>query len=370
MGEPTVPWRVALDMGRSSGQVAVTMNHPDSDPIEGLDAGAPRPRRLRRTSALRALVRETRLSASDLVAPVFISDAIDRPTEVESMPGVRQWPVRNVADHAQELRSLGIRAVLLFGIPEEKDLRGSGADAEDGVIQRACRALRERLPDLLIITDVCLCEYTSHGHCGLLGDGDDGGVPAILNDETLPRLVSIALSHALAGADVVAPSGMIDGAVGAIRVGLDARGLVDTAILAYSSKYASAFYGPFRDAAHGAPAFGDRRSHQMDPANSRDALRENELDMLEGADMLMVKPALAYLDIIRQTREQVPELPLVAYNVSGEYAMVKAAAQRHWLDERSVVQEALIGMRRAGADLIITYHAPDVARWLRAPRED
>lgn len=334
---------------------------------DALDAGAPRPRRLRRTPAIRALVRETKLSVDDLVAPVFVSDAIDGPTEIESMPGIRQWPVREVADHVQELRSLGIRAVILFGIPAEKDARGSGADATDGVVQRACRDLRERLPDLSIITDVCLCEYTSHGHCGLLGEDPEGGDPVILNDETLPRLVSIAVSHARAGADIVAPSGMIDGAVGAIRVGLDTRGHVDTAILAYSSKYASAFYGPFRDAAHGAPAFGDRRSHQMDPANSRDALRENELDMLEGADMLMVKPALAYLDIIRQTREQVPELPLVAYNVSGEYAMVKAAAQRRWLDERAVVQEALIGMKRAGADLIITYHASDVARWLRAP---
>ncbi|MFW6083825.1 MAG: porphobilinogen synthase [Gemmatimonadota bacterium] len=347
------------------------MNPSEGDgPIGALDAGTPRPRRLRRTAALRALVRDTTLSTDDLVAPVFVSEAIDRPAEIPSMPGVRQWPVREVADHAQELRSLGIRAVILFGVPGEKDARGSGADARDGVVQRACRALRERLPDLLVITDVCLCEYTSHGHCGLLGEGRDGEEPEILNDETLPRLVSIAVSHALAGADVVAPSGMIDGAVGAIRVGLDARGLVDTGILAYSSKYASAFYGPFRDAAQGAPAFGDRRSHQMDPANSRGALRENELDMLEGADMLMVKPALAYLDIIRQTREQVPELPLVAYNVSGEYAMVKAAAQRGWLDERAVVREALIGMKRAGADLVITYHAADVARWLRAPVDD
>lgn len=342
----------------------------EAGPSEGLDAGTPRPRRLRRTAALRALVRDTRLSVDDLVAPVFVSDLIDAPTEIESMPGIRQWPVRDVADHVQELRSLGIRAVILFGIPEEKDPRGSGADASDGVVQRACQALRERLPDLLIVTDVCLCEYTSHGHCGLLGEGAEDGDPVVLNDRTLPRLVSIALSHARAGADIVAPSGMIDGAVGAIRVGLDAGGLVDTAILAYSSKYASAFYGPFRDAAHGAPTTGDRRTHQMDPANSRDALRENELDMLEGADMLMVKPALAYLDIIRQSREQVPELPLVAYNVSGEYAMVKAAVQRNWLDERSVVQEALIGMKRAGADLIITYHARDVARWLRAPMED
>ena len=334
-----------------------------------LEAGTPRPRRLRRTAALRALVRETTVTVDDLVYPVFVSDAIDTPGDVESMPGIRQWPVEAVVDHVQEVYSLGIRAVLLFGIPARKDPTGSGADADDGVVQRACRALRERLPDLVLITDLCLCEYTDHGHCGLLGEAVDDGDPEVLNDATLPRLVSIALSQARAGADLVAPSGMIDGAVGAIRVGLDAAGFVDTGILAYSSKYASAFYGPFRDAAEGAPGFGDRRSHQMDPANSRDALRENELDMLEGADVLMVKPALAYLDIIRQTREQVPELPVAAYNVSGEYAMVKAAAGHGWIDERSIVEEVLLSMKRAGADLIITYHAPDFARWRRtAPR--
>jgi porphobilinogen synthase len=321
---------------------------------------------LRRTPALRALVRETTLTVDDLVYPLFVSAAIDAPREVDSMPGIRQWPVDAAVDHMQEVRSLGIRGVLLFGIPSRKDSRGSGADAEDGVVQRACHALRERLPDLVLITDLCLCEYTDHGHCGLLGEAPDGEQPEVLNDATLPRLVSIAVSQASAGADIVAPSGMIDGAVGAIRVGLDAAGFVETAILAYSSKYASAFYGPFRDAAQGAPGFGDRRTHQMNPANSREALRENELDMLEGADMLMVKPALAYLDIIRQTREQVPELPLAAYNVSGEYAMVKAAAERGWIDERRIVGEVLVGMKRAGADLIITYHAPDVARWLRA----
>ena len=346
------------------------MSTPGADAGEiegfGLEAGAARPRRLRRTPALRALVRETALSVDDLVYPVFVSDAIDEPADIESMPGIRRWTASTVADHVQHVYSLGVRAVLLFGVPASKDARGSGADAEDGVVQRACRALRERLPDLVLITDLCLCEYTDHGHCGLLGEPADGGDPVVLNDETLPRLVSIALSQARAGADVVAPSGMIDGAVGAVRGGLDAAGFVDTAILAYSTKFASAFYGPFRDAAQGAPAFGDRSSHQMDPANSRDALRENELDMLEGADLLMVKPALAYLDILRQTREQVPELPLVAYNVSGEYAMVKAAAARNWLEERRVVEEMLLGMKRAGADLVITYHAPDVAGWLRA----
>lgn len=334
---------------------------------ETLEPGTARPRRLRRSPALRALVRETRVTVDDLVYPVFVSDLVESPADIESMPGIRQWPAHSVADHVQSAYALGIRAVLLFGIPEHKDAHGSGADAVDGVIQRAVASIRERLPDIVIITDLCLCEYTSHGHCGLLGDGgDEGDVPNILNDETLGRLVSIALSQAAAGADLVAPSGMIDGAVGAIRRGLDAAGRSDVGILAYSSKYASAFYGPFRDAARGAPSFGDRRTHQMDPANSRDALRETELDMLEGADLLMVKPALAYLDIIRQCREQVPELPLVAYNVSGEYAMVKAAAARNWLDERRVVEEVLLGIKRAGADLIITYHAPDVARWRRA----
>jgi porphobilinogen synthase len=335
-----------------------------------LEAGAARPRRLRRTPVLRALVRETELSATDFVYPVFVSESIDRPVDIPSMPGIRQWPVGSVADHVQQVWALGVRAVILFGIPATKDARGSGGDAPDGVVQQACRALRERLPDLVLITDLCLCEYTNHGHCGLLGEASDGGDPVILNDETLPRLVSIARSQAEAGADIVAPSGMIDGAVGAIRVGLDQAGFVDTGIMAYSSKFASAFYGPFRDAAGGAPAFGDRRSHQMDPANSREALRENELDMLEGADMLMVKPALAYLDIVRQTREQVPELPLVAYNVSGEYAMVKAAAERGWIDERAIVLETLLGMKRAGADLVITYHAADAARWLRSRSGD
>ena len=325
--------------------------------------GSARPRRLRRTAGLRALVRETHLTLDDLICPLFVSERLTLAEPIESMPGVLQWPVDAVADRAHELEDVGIRAVLLFGIPVSKDARGSGADAPDGVIQRAVRLIRERSPELVVITDLCLCEYTDHGHCGLLSDPDPPGLPEILNDQTLPRLVSTAVSQAEAGADLVAPSGMIDGAVGAIRVALDDAGFDGTGILAYSTKYASAFYGPFRDAADGAPRIGDRRSHQMDPANAREALRETELDLLEGADMLMVKPALAYLDIIRQTREQVPELPLVAYNVSGEYAMVKAAAERGWIDERRIVSEVLIGMKRAGADMIITYHAPDVARW-------
>ncbi len=328
-----------------------------------------RPRRLRRTEGLRALVRETRLTCDDLICPLFVSEALDTPVPVESMPGVRQWPVAGLVQHAGELYEQGIRAVLLFGVPASKDARGSGADAPDGVVQQATRAIRQRSPDLVVIADVCLCEYTDHGHCGLVGEPGADGEREILNDQTLPRLVSTAVSQAEAGAHMVAPSGMIDGAVGAIRQGLDAAGHEAVGILAYSTKYASSFYGPFRDAAEGAPRFGDRRSHQMDPANAREALRESELDALEGADMLMVKPALAYLDVLRQTREQVPELPLVAYNVSGEYAMVKAAADRGWIDERKIVEEILVGMKRAGADLIITYHAPDVARWLAETRE-
>ncbi|MFQ5529914.1 MAG: porphobilinogen synthase, partial [Gemmatimonadota bacterium] len=327
-------------------------------------ASSARPRRLRRTGGVRALVRETRLACDDLICPLFVSDTVREPKPVESMPGVHQWPVDGIADRAAELRDLGIRAVLLFGVPRTKDSRGGGADASDGVVQRALRAIRRGAPELVLIADVCLCEYTDHGHCGLVGEPGPDGEPEILNDATLPRLVSTAVSQAAAGADVVAPSGMIDGAVGAIRRGLDAACFEHTGILAYSTKYASSFYGPFRDAAEGAPRFGDRRSHQMDPANSREAMREVSLDVQEGADMLMVKPALAYLDIIRQTCEQVPELPLVAYNVSGEYAMVKAACERGWVDERRIVEEILVGMKRAGADMIITYHAPDVARWL------
>lgn len=342
------------------------MNSSWTDTLEGRQPGAVRPRRLRRTAGLRALVRETRLTLDDLISPLFVSEALTVPVPVESMPGVHKWPLDDVAARARELRDLGIRAVLLFGVPTSKDARGSGADARDGVVQRAVRSIRQQAPDLVVIADLCLCEYTDHGHCGLVGDPGPDGEREILNDETLPRLVSTAVSQAEAGVDLVAPSGMIDGAVGAIREGLDVAGFDRTGILAYSTKFASAFYGPFRDAADGAPRFGDRRSYQMDPANSREALRENELDVLEGADLLMVKPALAYLDVIRQTREQMPEVPLVAYNVSGEYAMVKAAGERGWIDERLVVEEILIGMKRAGADMIITYHAPDVARWLAA----
>jgi porphobilinogen synthase len=326
----------------------------------GLHAGAKRPRRWRRTPALRDLVRETTLDPADLVQPLFVVPGTGVRRPIASMPGVEQLSVDALAAEAEELAELGIRAVLLFGIPESKDAAGTESHAGDAPVQRAVEALRESSTDLVVMTDVCLCEYTDHGHCGLL-DADG----AVLNDETLEVLGRIAVSHAEAGADVVAPSGMIDGMVGAIRVALDAEGHEEVAILSYAVKYASAFYGPFRDAADGAPAFGDRRSHQLDPANAREALREAALDVEQGADGLMVKPAIGYLDVVRRVHDRFPELPLAAYNVSGEYAMVKAAAAHGWLDERAAVLEILTGIRRAGADLVITYHARDAARWLR-----
>ena len=336
-----------------------------SDPLEALrsGAGARRPRRLRRTAALRDLVRETTLEPGDLVQPLFVvaGEGVRRP--VVSMPGVDRLSVDRLAAEAGELAALGLKAVILFGIPAAKDPQGHESFADDGVVQQAIRALKEARPDLVVATDVCLCEYTDHGHCGLLDEAGD-----VLNDETLDVLRRIALSHGEAGADVVAPSGMIDGMVGAIRGALDEEGLQRVAILSYAVKYASAFYGPFREAAEGAPAFGDRRSHQMDPGNAREALREAALDVEEGADALMVKPALGYLDVVRSVREWFPELPLAAYNVSGEYAMVKAAAANGWLDERAVVLEALTGIRRAGADLVVSYHAKDAAAWLQSGR--
>jgi porphobilinogen synthase len=325
--------------------------------------GARRPRRLRRTAALRDLVRETTLEPSDFVFPLFVVSGEDVRRPVTSMPGVDQLSVDRLADEAQELTALGLKAVLLFGIPNAKDPHGTESYADDGVVQQAIRALKDASPDLVVMTDVCMCEYTDHGHCGLLdADGD------VLNDETLDVLGRIAVSHGEAGADVVAPSGMIDGMVGAIRSALDAESLANVAILSYAVKYASALYGPFRDAADGAPAFGDRRSHQMDPGNAREALREAALDVEEGADMLLVKPALGYLDVVRSIRDRVPELPLAAYNVSGEYSMVKAAAANGWLDERAVVLEVLTGIRRAGADVVVTYHAKDAAAWLQTAR--
>jgi porphobilinogen synthase len=318
---------------------------------------------LRRTAALRDLVRETTLEPDDLVQPLFVVPGADVRRPVSSMPGIDQLSVDQLAGEAVELAALGVKAVLLFGIPDSKDPLGLESHADDGVVQQAIAALKDARPDLVVMTDVCLCEYTDHGHCGVL---DVEGY--VLNDETLEVLGRIAVSHGEAGADVVAPSGMIDGMVGAIRGALDAESLQGVAILSYAVKYASALYGPFREAAEGAPAFGDRRSHQMDPGNAREALREVALDVEEGADALMVKPALGYLDIVRSVRDRFPELPLAAYSVSGEYAMVKAAAANGWLDEQAVALEVLTGIRRAGADLVVTYHAKDAAAWLQSGR--
>ena len=318
-----------------------------------------RPRRLRRSAALRALVSETRLAPGDLVLPLFVEEGIDAPVPVASMPGVSRLPLAALEAEAQELTELGIPAVLLFGIPAEKDASGSGAWADGGVVQEATRRLKAAQPDLLVITDVCLCEYTAHGHCGVLDEHGE-----VRNDATLELLARTAVSHARAGADIIAPSDMMDGRVAAIRTALDADGSTEIPILSYSAKYASAFYGPFRDAADSAPARGDRRGYQMDPANAREAVRETLLDVAEGADMVMVKPALAYLDVLRRVREAT-DLPLAAYNVSGEYAMVKAAAQAGWLDERAAVLETLTAIRRAGADIVISYHAKDAAQWLQ-----
>ena len=293
-------------------------------------------------------------------------------TRSSRCPGIFQLSVENLAEEAREAAALGIPAVLLFGIPAAKDPAGSESYAKDGIIPRAIATVKDRCPDLLVITDVCMCEYTDHGHCGILNTGAPRPVPALpegflLNDRTLDVLRRIALAHAEAGADIVAPSGMIDGMVSAIRGALDAGGFAHLPIMSYAVKYASSFYGPFREAAQGAPKFGDRRSHQMDPANAREALREAALDVQEGADFLMVKPALPYLDVIRLLRDRFPEHPLVAYNVSGEYAMLKAASAQGWLDERAAVLEALTAIRRAGADIIISYHAKEAARWLGGP---
>jgi porphobilinogen synthase len=316
---------------------------------------ANRPRRRRRTGAIRQLVREHELAPSDLIQPLFVVHGSRVEREIASMPDVFQLSVDQSLDQeVDRIRSLGIQAVLLFGIPAHKDDVGSENFAENGIVQQALRRLRERHPDLLLISDLCCCEYTSHGHCGVVRDG------TVDNDATLEILSRAAVSHASAGADIIAPSGMMDGMVSAIRTALDASGHTDEAILSYAVKYASAFYGPFREAAQSAPAFGDRRQYQMDPANVREAVLEAALDEAEGADLLMVKPALAYLDVVRAVRERT-QLPLLAYNVSGEYSMVKAAARQGWIDEDKVVLEALTGMRRAGADAIITYHAKAAA---------
>lgn len=323
-----------------------------------------RPRRLRRTPGVRALVRETIVTADDLVQPYFVVHGRDVATPINSMPGVSQLSVDRLVEAAGADREAGVRAVLLFGIPASKDPIGLENFSEDGIVQQAVRALKAAYPDLLVITDVCLCEYTDHGHCGLIGSDGHNHAGEILNDETLDVLAQVAVSHAQAGADIVAPSGMMDGMVAAIRNALDGAGFEAVAIMSYAVKYASAFYGPFREAADGAPKFGDRRSHQMDPGNVREALREAMIDAEEGADFLMVKPALAYLDVIRALRTEVAQLPLAAYNVSGEYAMLKAAAQQGWIDEGPAALEMLTGMKRAGADIIITYFAGQVARYL------
>lgn len=317
-----------------------------------------RMRRTRQNEKLRGLVRETHLNVEQLIYPLFIAENIDEPREISSMPGIFQWPLEHLAREAEQIARLGISAVLLFGIPSEKDEVGSQAYASQGIIQQAIQRFKAEVPDVLVLTDVCLCEYTSHGHCGVIHNGD------VQNDKSLELLSRMALSHVEAGADVVAPSDMMDGRVGAIRHTLDEYGFNTTPIMAYSAKYASGFYGPFREAAGSSPQFGDRRSYQMDPANVREALREIDLDIAEGADIVMVKPALAYLDVIQRVREHC-DLPIAAYNVSGEYAMIKAAAQRGWIDERRIVMEVLTGIRRAGADMIITYFAPEVAQWLR-----
>jgi porphobilinogen synthase len=316
-------------------------------------------RRLRRTPVLRDLVRETRVTAADLVLPLFVQEGIDAPQQIEAMPGVERHPLAQIADAAGEAAALGIPAVLLFGVPVHKDDEGSGAWDEDGIVQLATRAIRAAHPDLLVIADLCLCEYTSHGHCGVrTSDGD------VDNDATLELLARTAVSQARAGADIIAPSDMMDGRVGAIRAALDEDGRGDIPIMSYSAKFASAFYGPFREAAGSTPSSGDRRGYQMDPGNGREAVREALLDVEEGADILIVKPALPYLDVIARVRDAT-DLPIAAYNVSGEYAMVKAAAQAGWLDERAAVLETLTAIRRAGADIVISYHAKDAARWLQ-----
>lgn len=326
-----------------------------------------RPRRLRSTPALRAMVRETELNARDFIYPLFVRHGQGR-SEIRSMPGVYQLSVEESVREAEAAARSGVNAVILFGIPKEKDPIGLENFAEDGIVQQAIRAIKKEFPEMVVVTDVCLCEYTDHGHCGILNTGEHfhAGLPEgyVLNDPTLDVLAKVAVSHAQCGADIVAPSGMMDGMVAAIRAALDETGYENLPIMSYAVKYASSFYGPFRDAAEGAPKFGDRKSHQMDPANVREALHEAAIDVEEGADMLMVKPALAYLDVIRVVKDAFPELPMAAYNVSGEYSMIKAAAANGWVDEAKVTLETLTAIKRAGADVIITYHGVDAAKWL------
>ena len=320
-----------------------------------------RPRRLRTHPQLRRMVRETALTTSDLIYPLFAVPGESIANEVKSMPGVYQLSIDKIVEEAKEVYDLGIPAIILFGIPEDKDIDATGAWHDCGIVQKATTAVKQAIPDLIVVTDTCLCEYTSHGHCGYLQTGDLTG--RVLNDPTLELLKKTAISQAQAGADIIAPSGMMDGFVQAIRAGLDEAGFENIPIMSYAAKYASAYYGPFRDAADSTPQFGDRRTYQMDPANSREALKEVALDIIEGADMLMVKPALAYMDIIWQVK-QASNLPVAAYNVSGEYSMVKAAALNGWIDEQRVVMETLTGFKRAGADMILTYHAKEAAKWL------
>ena len=317
-----------------------------------------RTRRLRQTVAMRDMVRENHVRVDELIYPLFVMEGENLAEPVESMPGICQYSLDRMNEELDRVKEAGIPAILIFGIPAHKDEVGSGAYDEHGIVQEAIRRIKKDYPDLIVIADVCLCEYTSHGHCGLIRDG------IILNDETLPLLAKSAVSYAEAGADIVAPSDMMDKRVGAIRKALDEAGFTYTPIMAYSAKFASGYYGPFRDAAHSAPGFEDRKTYQMDPANGQEALREVEEDLAEGADLIIAKPAMAYMDIIRAIHENY-NVPIVAYNVSGEYAMVKAAAANGWIDEKKIVMENMIGMKRAGAKMIITYHALDVARWIR-----
>lgn len=317
-----------------------------------------RTRRLRKNEMIRSLVRENRLSVDELIYPLFVTEEKNVKNPITSMPGIYQFSLERIIEEVEKAVDLGIHTLLLFGIPEHKDEAGSGAYDDNGIIPKAIRVIRKAYPDITLIADVCLCEYTSHGHCGLIGQGE------VLNDETLPLLAKAAVCYARAGADIIAPSDMMDLRVAAIREALDAEGFINIPILSYSAKFASGYYGPFRDAAHSAPGFGDRKSYQMDPANGKEALREVEEDILEGADFIIAKPALAYMDVIKDISLHY-NIPIIAYNVSGEYAMVKAAAGNGWIDEKKIVMENMIGLKRAGAVGIITYHALDVARWLK-----
>lgn len=316
-----------------------------------------RHRRLRAHAGLRNMVRETRLSVFDLIYPLFVVEGENRKEEIPSMPGVYHFSLDRLAEEIEEIRALGIPSVILFGIPNDKDRHGQEAYAAEGIVQRATKLVKETASELVVIADTCLCQYTDHGHCGVVEEGK------VLNDPSLKLLVKTAISQAKAGADIIAPSNMMDGFVYAIREGLDEAGFEEIPIMSYAVKYSSSFYGPFRDAAHSSPQFGDRRTYQMDPANRQEALREAQADIEQGADMLIVKPAMAYMDIIREVKDQF-QYPVAAYNVSGEYSMIKAAAQKGWIDERSIVLEMLTGLKRAGADMILTYHAKDVAKWL------